>query len=336
MPWQDRIFIIAEAGVNHNGDPGMARRLIDAAAAAGCDAVKFQTFRAGALVSRKAATADYQKANGSGESQLEMLQRLELPFEAHHDLQQHANQQGLQFLSTAFDAQSVDFLQSLDIPVWKIPSGEITNFPYLVRIAGMGKPIILSTGMSTMAEIEEAVGVLTRHGVDRSRLCILQCNSEYPTPAQDVNLRAMLTLGETFGTAFGYSDHTLGGTIAVAAAALGARVLEKHFTLDSTLPGPDHRASLEPGALAALVAAVRDVEQAMGDGIKRPSPSEEKNRALARKSLVAARAIQAGEVFTPENVTSKRPASGLSPMRWNDVMGRAAPRDFAEEELIDL
>lgn len=335
-PWEDRIFIIAEAGVNHNGDVDMAHRLIDAAAAAGCDAVKFQTFRAEALVSRKAMTADYQKANGSGESQLGMLKRLELPYEAHRKLKDHAGRRGLLFLSTAFDAQSVDFLQDLDIPVWKIPSGEITNFPYLVRVAGMQRPIVLSTGMSTMTEIEDAVGVLTRHGADRSRLCILHCNSEYPTPERDVNLRAMVALGDAFGTAYGYSDHTLGDTIAVAAAALGARAVEKHLTLDSSLPGPDHRASLEPEALKALVKAVRNVELAMGDGIKRPSPSEEKNRILARKSLVAARAIRAGEAFTPENVIAKRPAAGLSPMRWTEVMGRAAPRDFAEEELIEL
>lgn len=335
-PWRDKVFIVAEAGVNHNGDPDMARKLIDAAAAAGCDAVKFQTFQACALASRAARTADYQKANGGGEGQLEMLRHLELPFAAHQALKDHAALRNILFFSTAFDTNSIDFLQSLDIPVWKIPSGEITNYPYLVRIAAIGRPVILSTGMSTIAEIQEAVTVLTSHGLDRRQLCILHCNTAYPTPVHDVNLRAMAKLGETFNTAYGYSDHTLGDTIAVAATALGARVLEKHFTLDRTLPGPDHRASLEPDGLKAMVLAVRVVEQAMGDGIKRPSPSEKSNRVIARKSLVAARPIQAGEIFNAENITAKRPGAGLSPMRWNDVIGRAAPRDFAEEELIEL
>ena len=334
--WRDRVFIVAEAGVNHNGDPDMARKLIDAAADAGCDAVKFQTFRAEALVSRQAKTADYQQANGGGENQLEMLRRLELPFAAHAALKAHAARRNILFFSTAFDAASIDFLKELDIPVWKIPSGEITNYPYLVRVAGMGRPVILSTGMSTTGEIEEAVNVLMRHGGDRANLCILHCNTAYPTPVQDVNLRAMVKLGNTFGTAFGYSDHTLGETISVAATALGARVLEKHFTVDRTLPGPDHKASLEPGELKAMVLAVRNVEQAMGDGVKRPSVSEEKNKVIARKSLVAARPIRAGEIFSPENITAKRPGAGLSPMRWNDIMGKPAPRDFAEEELIEL
>lgn len=335
-PWQDKVFIVAEAGVNHNGDTDMALRLIDVAAAAGCDAVKFQTFRAGALVSRHAQTAAYQKANGGGESQLEMLKKFELPYDRHQQLKDHATNRGIMFFSTAFDMESIDMLRELDIPVWKIPSGEITNYPYLVRVAQMGKPVLLSTGMSTRAEVAEAVDVLTGHGTDRDRLCILHCNTEYPTPMQDVNLRTMAKLGEYFGTAFGYSDHTPGDTIAVAATALGARVLEKHFTLDCTLPGPDHRASLEPDELKAMVAAVRNIEQALGDETKQPSPSEEKNKIIARKSLVAARPIRAGERFTPENVTAKRPANGLSPMRWMDVLGRTASRDFAEEELIEL
>lgn len=335
-PWRDRTFIIAEAGVNHNGDLETAFGLIDAAAAAGCDAVKFQTFRATELVSRHGQTADYQKASGAGDNQLQMLQKLELPYDQHQKLKDHATRRGIAFFSTAFDAPSVRLLKDLDIPVWKIPSGEITNYPYLVEIAGMGKPVILSTGMSTMAEVQDAVAVLTGHGASRDMLCILHCNTEYPTPLQDVNLRAMVTLGQTFGTAFGYSDHTLGDTVAVAATALGASVVEKHFTLDRTLPGPDHKASLEPDELKAMVAAVRNVEMALGGEIKRPSPSEEKNRTIARKSLVAARPIRAGEIFSPQNVTAKRPATGLSPMRWNEVMGRAAPRDFAQEELIEL
>jgi N,N'-diacetyllegionaminate synthase len=335
-PWRDKVFIVAEAGVNHNGDADMAQRLVDAAADAGCDAVKFQTFRARALVSRHAQTAAYQKANGGGESQLKMLIKLELPYDQHQKLKEYAAHRGVTFFSTAFDLDSIDLLQALDIPVWKIPSGEITNYPYLVRVAQMGKPILLSTGMSTRAEVEEAVDVLTTHGADRDRLCILHCNTEYPTPMQDVNLRAMAKLGDYLGTAFGYSDHTPGDTIAVAATALGARVLEKHFTLDRALTGPDHRSSLEPGELKAMVTAIRHTEQALGDEKKQPSPSEEKNKIIARKSLVAAKPIRAGERFTPENVTAKRPATGLSPMRWMDVLGRTAPRDFAEEELIEL
>jgi N,N'-diacetyllegionaminate synthase len=335
-PWRDKVFIVAEAGVNHNGDADMAQRLVDAAADAGCDAVKFQTFRARALVSRHAQNSAYQKANGWGESQLKMLIKLELPYDQHQKLKEYAAHRDVTFFSTAFDLDSIDLLQALDIPVWKIPSGEITNYPYLVRVAQMGKPILLSTGMSTRAEVEEAVDVLTTHGADRDRLCILHCNTEYPTPMQDVNLRAMAKLGDYLGTAFGYSDHTPGDTIAVAATALGARVLEKHFTLDRALPGPDHRASLEPGELKAMVTAIRHTEQALGDETKQPSPSEEKNKIIARKSLVAAKPIRAGERFTPENVTAKRPATGLSPMRWMDVLGRTAPRDFAEEELIEL
>lgn len=336
IPWRDKVFIVAEAGVNHGGDLQVARALIDAAADAGCDAVKFQTFRAEALASPQARTAAYQKANGAEEGQLDMLRRLELPYAAHPALKDHARDRGIAFFSTAFDPASVDFLQSLDIPIWKIPSGEITNYPFLVRIAGMGKPILLSTGMSTTSEIQQAVEVLTDHGVSLDQICILHCNTEYPTPMQDVNLRAMPGFGLAFGTAYGYSDHTLGHTAAVAAVALGAKVLEKHFTLDRRLPGPDHKASLEPGELADLVAAVRDTQNAMGDGIKRPSASEEKNRTVARKSLIAARAIRAGESFSPENIAVKRPGTGLSPMRWNEVIGKAAPRDFAPDELIEL
>jgi len=336
-PWQEKVFVIAEAGVNHNGDPDMARRLIDSAAAIGCDAVKFQTFRADALAARSAKMAEYQKANtGAEESQYQMLKRLELSYDVQKGLLDHAKRQGIQFFSTAFDFESVDFLRRLDIPLWKIPSGEITNYPYLAEIAAIGKPILLSTGMATIAEIDAAMRVLTQHGADRGRVCILHCNTEYPTPWQDVNLRAMANLGHAFGTAFGYSDHTQGIEIPIAATALGASVLEKHFTLDRSLPGPDHAASLEPNELKAMAGAIRNVERAMGDGVKRPSASEEKNRPIARKSLVAARPIRAGEVFSQENVTVKRPGTGLSPMRWNEVMGRRALRDFAFEELIEL
>lgn len=333
--WTGKVFIIAEAGVNHNGDLDNARRLVDAAVQAGCDAVKFQTFRAGALVVRSAGMADYQKLNtGRQESQYEMLKRLELSDEAHFELKQHAEQQGIVFFSTAFDMQSLDFLCRLDIPVWKIPSGEITNYPYLARIAGLGKPVILSTGMATVAEIDDAVRTLLQHGLDRSRLCILHCNTEYPTPMHDVNLKAMAALGQTFGTAFGYSDHTQGIEIPVAATALGARVLEKHFTLDRNLPGPDHKASLEPDELRRMVEAVRMIEAALGDGIKQPTASESKNRGVARKSVVAARAIRAGERFSEENLIVKRPGGGISPMEWPRLIGHVAVRDFAEEEPI--
>lgn len=335
IPWQDRVLVIAEAGVNHNGDLDRALQLVDAAAAAGCDAVKFQTFRAGALASRGAAMADYQRANtGRQESQYEMLKRLELSEEAHYRLLEHAQRRGILLFSTAFDLDSLEFLRRLDIPLWKIPSGEITNYPFLVRVAGMGKPVILSTGMATIGEVDDAVRVLTQHGVRRDRLCILHCNTEYPTPWQDVNLRAMVTLGSTFGTAFGYSDHTLGIEVPIAATALGARVLEKHFTLDRNLPGPDHKASLEPDELCAMVKAVRNIEAALGDGIKQPTPSESRNRPIARKSIVAARPIRAGERYSEENLTVKRPGDGISPMEWPKLIGHVAPRDFDDEEAI--
>lgn len=333
--WNQRVFIIAEAGVNHNGDLERGLRLVDAAADAGCDAVKFQTFRAGALVARSAGMAEYQKVNtGRDESQYEMLKRLELDADAHHALMRRAAVRGILFFSTAFDMDSLEFLRELDIPVWKIPSGEITNYPYLARIAGLGKPVILSTGMATVAEIDEAVRVLLQHGLAREQLCILHCNTEYPTPMRDVNLKAMSTLGTTFGTAYGYSDHTQGIEIPVAATALGARVLEKHFTLDRELPGPDHKASLEPDELAQMVRAVRMIEEALGDGIKRPTESESKNRGVARKSVVAARTIRAGEVFSAENLMVKRPGGGISPMEWPRLIGHVAARDFAEEEQV--
>lgn len=335
-PWQDGVFIIAEAGVNHNGDLEMARRLIDAAADAGCDAVKFQTFRAEALVSRAAQMAEYQKTNtGREESQYAMLKRLELSPEQHHVLMQHAAARGILMFSTAFDLHSVAFLRELDIPFWKIPSGEITNYPYLVQIAAIGRPVILSTGMATLAEISDAVNLLLEHGLQREQLCILHCNTEYPTPWSDVNLRAMNSLAQAFGTASGYSDHTLGLEIPIAATALGARVIEKHFTLDRSLPGPDHKASLEPHELHGMVSAIRAIELSLGDGVKRPSASESRNRPIARKSIVAARAISAGEVFSEDNLTIKRPGTGLSPMLWPQLIGRRASRDFAEEELIE-
>lgn len=335
-PWHQKVFLIAEAGVNHNGDRDRALRLVDAAADAGADAVKFQTFHTEAVVTRRAGMAEYQKQNtGNEETQFAMIKRLELNADDHHALVERAKQRGILLFSTAFDLASVDFLQQLNIPVWKIPSGEITNYPYLVRIAGMGKPIIISTGMAMVAEIDEAINVLLQNGAEREQLCILHCNTEYPTPWQDVNLRAMANLGKLFGADYGYSDHTLGTEIPVAAVALGARVIEKHFTLDRNLPGPDHKASLEPDELASMVRAVRNVELALGDGIKRPSASESKNRPIARKSMVAACVIKKGEVFSEHNLAIKRPGDGISPMQWPHLLGRAATRDYDVEDRIE-
>lgn len=335
IPWKDRLFVIAEAGVNHNGDMDMAHRLIDAAVAAGCDAVKFQSFQADALVTRTAEMAAYQKTNtGKAEGQWEMLKRLELSKDDHHLLMEHARKQGIVFFSTAFDFGSIDFLAKLNIPLWKIPSGEITNYPYLIRIAGLGKPVVLSTGMATIGEVDSAVAVLTEHGLPRERLCILHCNTEYPTPFRDVNLRAMVTMGAAFGTEYGYSDHTPGIEIPLAATALGARMIEKHFTLDRSLPGPDHTSSLEPRELADMIRGIRAVELAMGDGVKRPSESETKNKLPARKSIVASRAIKAGEILDVSNLTVKRPGNGISAMQWPNVIGRVASRDYAADEPI--
>jgi N,N'-diacetyllegionaminate synthase len=332
-----KTLIIAEAGVNHNGDLEMARRLVDVAAAAGADLVKFQTFKADRLVSPEAPKAAYQQGTSGGdETQHAMLRRLELSPEAHEMLIGHCNSRGIGFFSTAFDLESIDLLVSLGLDRFKIPSGEITNLPYLRRIGSFGKPILLSTGMASMADIEGALEVLESAGTGRDRITVLHCNTEYPTPMNDVNLRAMQTLRQAFDVAVGYSDHTAGIEIAVAAVALGASVIEKHFTLDRALPGPDHKASLEPDELKAMVTAIRNIEQALGDGRKRPSASERKNVAVARKSLVAARPIRAGETFDATNLTAKRPGNGLSPMRWDEVIGRRASRDFSQDELIEL
>jgi N-acetylneuraminate synthase len=333
-----RTLIIAEAGVNHNGDIDLARRLIDVAARAGADCVKFQTFRTEDSIAVHAPKAGYQKATtGEAESQLEMVRRLELSQADHHTLVAHCKHAGIAFFSTAFDRASFDFLLELGIDRVKIPSGEITNLPLLRHIAAARLPTILSTGMANLGEIEAAVGVLEEGGLAREALTILHCNTEYPTPMEDVNLRAMANLGAAFGCAFGYSDHTNGIAIPIAAAALGAAVIEKHFTLDRTLPGPDHAASLEPDELTAMVAGIRNVDAALGgDGIKRPSPSETGNRAIARKSIVAARAIAAGEAFSADNLATKRPGTGISPMRWDEVIGKPAPRAFAPDELIAL
>jgi len=331
------VLIIAEAGVNHNGDLAIARQLIDVAAEAGADLVKFQTFSADRLVTTDAKKANYQiQTTDAAESQHAMIRRLELTRDMHQLLIAHCQTRGIEFFSTGFDPESIDLLVELGLDCFKVPSGEITNLPYLRHVGRFGKRVIISTGMATLGEIEAAMDLLEQAGTPRDRITVLHCNTEYPTPMADVNLRAMLTIRDAFGVAVGYSDHTQGIEVAIAAVALGATVIEKHFTLDNNLPGPDHKASLEPDELKAMVLAIRNIEQAMGDGIKRPSASEAKNKPIARKSLVAARSISAGECFNKSNLTVKRPGTGLSPMLWDEVLGRRAPRDFALDELIEL
>jgi len=330
-----RTLIIAEAGVNHNGDLALARKLIDVAADAGADLVKFQTFSADRLVTRTAGKADYQnRTTDSKESQHEMLRRLELTTEMHTELIAHCAARGIGFFSTGFDIESVDLLVGLGQGRFKIPSGEITNLPYLRHIGRMGKPAILSTGMAEMDEIQAAIDALEAAGTPRAIITGLHCTTEYPTPMAEVNLRAMLSIQKAFGVEVGYSDHTRGIEVAIAAVALGASVIEKHFTLDRNLPGPDHKASLEPEELKAMVAAIRNIEIALGDGIKRLTPSEAGNRPLARKSLVARLPIKAGEILSSLNVTTKRPGTGISPMRWGEMIGKPAERDYKEDELI--
>lgn len=332
-----KVIIIAEAGVNHNGDYELAKRMVTAAKEAGADYVKFQTAVPKEVISRFAVMADYQKTNVSKEeSQLEMCEKIHLPLSDYRPLKEFCDGTGIKFMSTPFDLTSIDTLAELDMDYMKIPSGEITNLPYLVKIARLGIPVIMSTGMCEMREIEEAMKVLVDNGLDKEKISLLHCNTEYPTPMKDVNLNAMLALKERFGVRVGYSDHTKGIEVPVAAVALGAEIIEKHFTLDKTLPGPDHVASLEPDELKAMVDAIRNIELAMGNGIKEVSDSERKNINIARKSIVAARNIGKGEVFTEENITVKRPGNGISPMRWNEVLGMKAVRDFAEDELIEL
>jgi N,N'-diacetyllegionaminate synthase len=330
-------LIIAEAGVNHNGSIDTALKMVDVAADAGADAVKFQTFSAEKLVTRNAAMADYQTKNtgGSG-TQFEMLGRLELNAGAHKKLMLRCGQKGIKFLSTPFDLASIDLLNELGLDTFKIPSGEITNLPYLRKIGGLGKKVILSSGMSDMGEIEDALEILTLAGTPRDDITVLHCTTEYPAPLEDVNLRAMLAIGDAFKVKVGYSDHTTGIVVSVAAVALGASVIEKHFTLDRNMEGPDHKASLEPDELKALVAAIRNVEKALGDGVKRPSRSEAKNVATARKSIVAARDIKAGERFSEGNITVKRPAGGINPMLWDGVLGQKAKRDFKRDDPVEF
>ena len=331
------VLIIAEAGVNHNGDMQMALQLIDAAAEAGGDLVKFQTFRADRLVTTSARKAAYQiVTTAADESQHEMIRRLELTEAMHDELIAHCRQRRIEFFSTAFDLESLDYLMGLGMPRIKVPSGEITNLPYLRKVGGFGKEVILSTGMSNLGEIEAAIDALEKAGTPRARIVVLHCNTEYPAPMAEVNLRAMQSIGEAFGVKVGFSDHTEGIEIAIAAVALGATVIEKHFTLDRNLPGPDHRASIEPGELGRMIRSIRNVEMAMGDGVKRTSAGEERNRPIARKSLVAARSIAKGELFSESNMTVKRPGTGISPMSWDEVVGRISVRDFVEDELIEL
>ena len=330
-------LIIADAGVNHNGDLVLAKQLIDAAAEAGADLVKFQTFKANRQVTRTAKKAGYQtQTTDVKESQHEMLRRLELTEDMHKELIAHCAARKIGFFSTGFDIESVDLLLSLGQNQFKIPSGEISNLPYLRHIGQLGKTVILSTGMATLGEIEAALEVLEQAGTDRLQITVLHCTTEYPTPMNEVNLRAMQSIHAAFGVAGGYSDHTQGIEVAIAAVAMGATVIEKHFTLDRSLPGPDHKASLEPKELKSMVAAIRNIEVALGDGIKRLNPSEARNKPVARKSLVASQAIKAGEVFSVLNVTAKRPGTGISPMLWDEIMGRTAPRDFSADELIEL
>ena len=332
-----RTTIIAEVGVNHNGVIATAKKMIDAAADAGADLVKFQTFKAEELVTEKAEKADYQKNHTKkNESQFEMLKKLEMDRAAHEELIQYCNNRGIHFLSTAFDHISIDLLADLNIPFFKIPSGEITNLPYLRHIGCMGKPVVMSTGMATLKEIQAALNVLLEAGIKKDDLTALHCNTEYPTPMDDVNLKAMLTMRDELGVKVGYSDHTLGIEIPVAAVALGATVIEKHLTLDRKLLGPDHRASLEPNELKAMVSAIRNIEKAIGNGEKKPSPSEIKNIDLVRKSIVASKSIKTGDVFSNENLIVKRPGNGLSPMNWDELIGTRARRDFDRDELIEI
>ncbi len=333
---KNHTIIIAEAGVNHNGSMDLARQLIDAAAAAGADYVKFQTFKANKIASKFAVKAAYQQqTTDAGESQLQMLKKLELNEADHEELIAYCRQRNIQFLSTPFDMDSIDLLKDLGIRLGKIPSGEITNLPYLRKMAVTFDRLVLSTGMADMQEIGAALEVITGEGFDKEKITVLHCNTEYPTPFEDVNLRAMDSIAREFNVQVGYSDHTPGIEVPVAAVALGAVLIEKHFTLDRGMEGPDHKASLEPQELKQMIGSIRNIEKALGVAIKQPSPSEIKNKSIARKSIVAACRIRKGEKFTEENLAVKRPGTGISPMRWNELLGKTATRDFDEDELID-
>ncbi len=331
-----RVFIIAEAGVNHNGSIELAKQLIDVAAEAGVDAVKFQTFKAEKLVSKNAGKADYQKENmrESDDSQFNMLKKLELDLDTHNELISYCNSKNIMFLSTPFDHDSIDMLNELQLPIFKIPSGEITNLTYLRHIGSLQKEVILSTGMADMGEIEDALDVLLKAGTSKEKITILHANTMYPTPMEDVNLKAMVTIGNAFDIAYGYSDHTLGIEVDIAAVAMGASCIEKHFTLDKDMEGPDHKASLEPNELIAMVKSIRNIELALGSKVKKPSPSEKQNMIAARKSIIANCAIKKGEKLSEDNLAIKRPGNGMSPMRWDEIVGSVAQRDYEVDELI--
>lgn len=333
------VLIIAEAGVNHNGSLDIAKKLVDKAVEVGVDIIKFQTFKAEKLVSKSAKQAEYQKKNigsSADDSQYNMLKKLELSEQDHQELMAYCKKKGIRFWSTAFDFDSIDYLHSLNLGLWKIPSGEITNYPYIKKIAQYQEPVILSTGMCEMSDIYAAMKVLQENGVQKDQITILHCNTEYPTPYEDVNLLAMQQIQHEFDVAVGYSDHTKGIEVPIAAVALGASVIEKHFTLDRNMEGPDHKASLEPDELKAMVSAIRNIENALGSSNKTVSESERKNIAIARKSIVAACPIKKGDVLTEDNLTVKRPGTGISPMQWEKVIGTKATKDFAEEEMISL
>ncbi len=331
----NKVFIIAEAGVNHNGSVELAKRLIDAAVEAGADAVKFQTFKAEKLVSKNAAKAEYQKqTTDKAESQFDMIKKLELDEATHHGLMSYCKSKNIMFLSTPFDHESIELLNTLGLEIFKIPSGEITNLPYLRHIGKLSKKVILSTGMTDIGEIEDAVDILMEAGTKKENITVLHANTMYPTPMEDVNLRAMVTIGKTFDVSYGYSDHTLGIEVPIAAVALGASCIEKHFTLDCSMEGPDHKASLEPDELKEMVKAIRNIELSLGSSIKKPSKSEMPNMHVARKSIVAACKIKKGELLSEEKLAIKRPGNGTSPMRWDEIVGTKASKDYQEDELI--
>jgi len=330
-----KVFIIAEAGVNHNGSIELAKKLIDVAVDASADAVKFQTFKTENLVSKNAHKAEYQKqTTDSNESQFDMIKKLELDLDTHKELISYCKLKNIMFLSTPFDHDSIELLSDLDLEIFKIPSGEITNLPYLRHIGKLSKEVILSTGMSDISEIEDALDILIKAGTTKEKITVLHANTMYPTPMEDVNLKAMLTIGNTFDISYGYSDHTLGIEVDIAAVAMGASVIEKHFTLDKTMEGPDHKASLEPHELIAMVKSIRNIELALGSHIKKASLSETPNINIARKSIIANCSIQNGEILTENNLAIKRPGNGISPMRWNEILGTSATKDYKKDELI--
>ena len=331
------VFIIAEAGVNHNGSVDLAKKLIDTASTSGADAVKFQTFKAENLVAKDTQKAEYQKqTTDASESQFDMIKKLELDVEAHKELIAYCQEKDIMFLSTPFDHESIDLLSDLGLKIFKIASGEITNLPYLRHVGSLDKQVILSTGMSNLREVGSALNILINAGTSKDNITVLHANTMYPTPMEDVNLNAMLTIQKEFGVDIGYSDHTLGIEVDIAAVAMGASCIEKHFTLDKAMDGPDHKASLEPEELKAMVGAIRNIEKALGSSDKKPSPSETVNIDVARKSIVASKDIQKGDLLTEKNITTKRPGNGISPMRWNEVLGSNSIKDYKVDEKIDV